>query len=39
MPKFLKELLPSGDVKKVVVVNDDNAEVYLKESALEKGAV
>jgi AFG3 family protein len=36
MPKFLKELLPSGDVKKVVVVNDDNAEVYLKESALKK---
>lgn len=36
MPKFLKELLPSGDVKKVVVVNEDNAEVYLKESALEK---
>lgn len=36
MPKFLKELLPSGDVKKVVIVNEDNAEVYLKEEALEK---
>lgn len=36
MPKFLNELLPSGDVKKVAVVNEDNVEVYLKESALEK---
>jgi len=36
MPKFLKELLPSGDVEKVVVVNEDAAEVYLKKDALEK---
>jgi AFG3 family protein len=35
MPQFLKELLPSGDVRKVVVVNEDVAEVYLKEAALE----
>ncbi|MCO5230589.1 MAG: ATP-dependent zinc metalloprotease FtsH [Chitinophagales bacterium] len=31
-----KELLTSGDIKKIVIVNDDNAEIYLKESALEK---
>jgi len=35
MPQFLKEMLPSGDVRKVVVVNEDVAEVFLKEKALE----
>ena len=33
---FYNELLPSGDVSKVVVVNDEEVEVYLKESALSK---
>ncbi len=33
--KFLNELLPSGDIKRVVVVNEDNVEVYLTEKALE----
>lgn len=36
MPQFLKEMLPSGDVSKVVVVNEDVAEVFLKEKALEE---
>ncbi|MCO5232953.1 MAG: ATP-dependent zinc metalloprotease FtsH [Chitinophagales bacterium] len=31
-----KELIHSGDIKKIVIVNDDNAEIFLKESALEK---
>jgi cell division protease FtsH len=36
MPQFLKEMLPSGDVRKVVVVNEDVAEVFLKEKVLEQ---
>lgn len=36
MNEFFEELLPSGDVKKVTVVNDDIVEVYLREEALEK---
>lgn len=36
MPVFLKEMLPSGDVRKVVVVNEDIAEVYLREEVLSK---
>ncbi|MCO5248628.1 MAG: ATP-dependent zinc metalloprotease FtsH [Chitinophagales bacterium] len=36
IPTFLNDLLPSGDVNKVVVVNGKTAEVYLKESAFEK---
>ena len=33
---FYDELLPSGDVSKVDVVNEDMVEVYLKPEALEK---
>ncbi len=36
MEVFFNELLPSGDVKKATVVNDDVVEVYLKEEALNK---
>lgn len=36
MEKFFQELLPSGDVEKAVVVNDDLVEVHLKAEALEK---
>jgi AFG3 family protein len=32
---FVKEMLLANDVKKVVVVNDNQVEVYLKEEALE----
>lgn len=32
---FVKEMLLSNDVKKVVVVNDNQVEVFLKEEALE----
>ena len=35
MPVFLKEVLPSGDVEKVIVVNEDMAEVYISEAALK----
>lgn len=34
--KFLNELLPTGDIKKVVVVDEDNVEVYLSDTALKK---
>lgn len=34
--QFFKELLTDGDVKNVIVVNNEVAEVYIKEKALEK---
>ena len=33
--KFFTEMLPSHDVEKIVVVNKDRVEVYIKESALD----
>jgi len=35
---FEREILPSHDVDKLIVVNEKYAEVYLKESALKKDA-
>jgi AFG3 family protein len=35
MPVFLKDVLPSGDVEKVIVVNEDMAEVFIKEASLK----
>jgi cell division protease FtsH len=34
--QFFKEMLTDGDVKNVVVVNNEVAEVYIKEKALDK---
>lgn len=34
--EFFYKILPSGDVSKVVIVNDDQAEVYIKEDSLKK---
>ena len=34
---FFQEMVPQGDVEKIILVNDEKVEVYLSEKALESG--